>query len=146
ARSKTPRRCRRDRAAAARAGTPTHRGGSSTRSAETARGPATPCCGPACCKCSVGAGELDDEVVVEIHEAIELRLEDALLVAVRAVTERPVLLVRRGADAEAAHALCTQERHVGGARAHHRHHGGAVVLADRALDGDERRVIDWGYQ
>ena len=38
---------------------------------------------------------------MEAHEAVELRLDDALLVAVRAEAERAVFLIDGRADAEA---------------------------------------------
>src|SRR5579871_4707133 len=62
-------------------------------------------------------------------------LQDAFLVAVRAVAAGGVFLVDHRADAVAVHAFGAEEGHVGRAGAHHRDGADAVDLAIGRFDG-----------
>src|SRR5262245_14738396 len=65
---------------------------------------------------------------------MQLRLQDALLIAVRAEAPRSVLRVYGWADAEALHSFRAEKRHVGRARAHRRQRRRIVDAPNGGLD------------
>src|SRR5262249_4899218 len=81
-------------------------------------------------------------VPLEAHEPVELRLENPLLVAVRAEALGAVLFVGGGTHAVALHALAAEKRHVGGRGDHCGQRLRGVMLGDRGLDDGERLVVD----
>src|SRR4051812_29450742 len=80
------------------------------------------------------APQTGDDLPVEPHEAVQLALEQALLIAVRAEPLRSVCGVGGGPDAEALHAPAAELRHVGGAGAHGRDGDGVVDGRHRRFD------------
>src|SRR5688572_13274154 len=75
---------------------------------------------------------------MEAHEPMELGLENALLVAVRAIALWPVLNVGRRADAIALDPFCSEKRHVRRSRAHRRKCRRLVMLGHGGFGDLER--------
>src|SRR5262249_26579535 len=83
-----------------------------------------------------------DDFPVEADEAVQLALEQPLLIAVRAEALRRVLEAGRRADAEALDAPRAKLRHVGRARAHHGQRRRVVDLRAGGLERLERLGVE----
>src|SRR5438874_9741655 len=95
-----------------------------------------------CGSWSFRACEVRDDVVMETHEAIELALDNPLLIAVRAESFRPVLDVERRPDAVALDPFRPQVRHVGRAGAHRGKGHRLVIFLHRRLDDLESLEVE----